>query len=51
MIERAVLATRNPGKLGEFKTLFSGFIYELVSLKGLQNPPNIIEVNIHRHFS
>ncbi len=43
MIERAVLATRNPGKLGEFKTLFSGFIFELISLKGLQNPPNIIE--------
>ncbi|TCS83487.1 XTP/dITP diphosphatase [Tepidibacillus fermentans] len=40
---KIVLATKNQGKIQEFKTLFSGLGIEILSLKEFENVPEIIE--------
>ena len=43
MIEKAVLATRNKGKVKEFSELLLGVVANVVSLDDLEDPPEVVE--------
>lgn len=43
MIEEVILATRNEGKIKEFKSLLTGKVGEIISLRELESIPDVIE--------
>lgn len=42
-MEKLIITTKNRGKAREFRTLFSEFNYEIVTLNDLNNVPEIVE--------